>query len=439
MAEFPSAIPTEDLAHDTNATNSTETPSGTKTDGYADNAILPAAQYNWLQWAQGKSIEWCRANAVRHFDNLFDAIDGTSDGDVFHVSSSGRGRAQSAHQNNTAASAITKIATDGRVVVTVEDQDVRGEPNAYVNATFGSTALWSYDAATEGGIDVQRISTDGIVVAFGNGLTGTPPSVVVVTTAGDDGGMTYEDADTGYCYAICADSLSPSTPRVWWGTHAGGSDKIFKWTGGARTQMLTGLTDVKCMCATEDCLIFTSVDSTNVKLHCYYKEAFTLAWSIASFVASVGARAQAVCSDGELVFHLLDGAGGSAAPSLRAVSLLDGSPGGAIWTKTGGTNRSFGASLRVECDHRYVYAMWDLSGSECVAVFDKRDGRIVWYYATASITDFCLDGRSLMWCASDGRVYYYSLNAQPGLWTRRSGYDATREPAKLLALPVGGR
>lgn len=438
MAESPSAKPTESLAHDTNGTNRTETPGGTKTDGYAVNALLPSAQYNWLQWAQGKSIEWCRANAVRHFDNLFDACDGTAEGDVFYVSSSGRGRALAAHQNNTGATAVTKIATDGRVVVTVDDQVCRGEPNAYINATFSSTARWSYDAATEQGIDVQRISTDGVVVAFGNGLTGTPPSVVIVTTAGDDGGMAYEDADTGYCYAVCADSLAPGTPRVWWGTHAGGSDKIYKWTGGARTQMLTGLTDVKCMCATEDCLIFSSVDATNVSLHCYYKEAFTLAWSVASFVASVGARAQAVCSDGDLVFHLLDGSGG-AAPSLRCVSLLDGSPGGAIWTVTGGTNHSYGSGLRVECDDRYVYARWRLGANDTVTVFDKQTGRIVWYYATASITDFCLDGRSLMWCAADGRVYYYSLNAQPGVWTRRSGYDATREPAHLLALPVGSR
>lgn len=436
MAEFPSAIPTENLDHDTNGTNRTETPSGTKTDGYANNAILPAAQYNWLQWAQGKSIEWCLANAVRHFDNLFDAIDGTAEGDVFHVSSSGRGRALAAQQNNTAATAITKIATDGRVVVTVDDQDVRGEPNAYINASFGSTAQWSYDAATEQGIDVQRISTDGIVVAFGNGITGTPPSVVIVTTAGDDGGMAYEDASTGYCYAVCADSLAPSTPRVWWGTHAGGSDKIYKWTGGARTEMLGSLTDVKCMCATEDYLIFSSVDSTNVKLYAYYKEAFTLAWSVASFVASVGARSQAVCSDGDMIFHLLDGVGGSAAPSLRGVSIFDGS---VIWTVTGGDNYSYGAGLRVECDDRYVYARWRFGGGDTVTAFDKKTGRYLWVYATTSITDFCIDGRSLMWCAADGRVYYYSLNAQPGLFIRRSGYDATRQPAHLLALPVGNR
>lgn len=438
MAELPSTKPTEDLDHDTNATNSTETPGGTKTDGYADNAILPAAQYNWLQWAQGKSIEWCRALAVRHFDNLYDAINGTAAEDMFLVSAPKRGRAESAHHNNTAATAVRKIASDGRIVVTVDDQDVRGEPNGYISASIGTTALWLYDASTEGGIDATRISTDGVVVAIANGITGTPPRVVIVTTASDDGGIAYEDADTGYVYAICADSYGGATPRVWWGTHGGaGADKIFRWTGGARTEMLGSLTDVKCMCATADYLIFSSVNATNVSLYAYYKEAFTLAWNAASFVASVGSRSQSVCSDGDLIFHLLDGVGGSAAPSLRAVDLFSGA---VIWTVTGGTNYSYAANLRVECDDRHVYAMWRVGSADTITVFDKATGRIVWYHANGSaFTDFCLDGRSLLACTGDSRVYYFPTAAQPGLWVRRDQYDATRQPAKLLALPVGNR
>lgn len=435
MAENPSAKPTDDFSW-TAVTNGTSEPSsGLRIAGWEAGEAPSEQNFNWWWQKSGANIEWCRANAVRHFDNLFDAIDGTSAEDVFVVTPPERGRVESAHQYNTDATAVAKIATDGRIVVTVDDQVVRGEPNAYANASFTTDPKWSYDAATEQGIDVQRISTDGVVVAFGNGITGGPPSVVIVTTASDDGGVIYEDANTGYCYAVCADSYGGNTPRVWWGTHAGGSDKIYKWTGGARAQMLTGLTDVKCMCATPDLLIFSSVDSTNVSLHAYYKEAFTLAWNVASFVASVGARSQSVCSDGELIFHLLDGSGG-AAPSLRAVSAFDGS---VIWTVTGGTNHTYGAGLRVECDDRHVYARWRVSSTDCVAVFDKATGRIVWFYGVASLSDFCLDGRSLIVCTGDGRVYYYSLAVQPRLWIRRDQYDTTRAPAKLLALPVGGR
>lgn len=437
MAENPSAKPTDSFSW-TAVTNGTSEPSsGLRAAGWEAGEAPSEQNFNWWWQKTGENLEWCRANAVRHFDNLYDATNGTSIEDVFVVTPSERGRAQAAHQNNTAATAITKLATDGRIVVTVDDQVVRGEPNAYVAASFGSTALWSYDAATEGGIDATKLSTDGVVLAIANGVTGTPPRVVIVTTAGDDGGMAYEDADTGYVYAICADSYGSNTPRVWWGTHGGaGADKIFKWTGGARAEMLGSLTDVKCMCATADYLIFSTVDSSNVKLHAYYKEAFTLAWSVASFVASVGARSQSVCSDGDLIFHLLDGVGGSAAPSLRAVSLFDGA---VLWTVTGADNYAYASGLRVECDDHHVYARWRYAGADTVTVFDKKTGRIVWVYVTTSIADFCLDGRSLLWCASDGRVYYYALAVQPRLWIRRDGYDATRQPAKLLALPVGGR
>lgn len=436
MAELPASKPTQDVTWATAPADPgdvVEMDPSKKLAGFAFKGRIPYEEENWQRNAYGEILHWLRALAVRRFDNLYEAIDGAAENDVFLCDSPKRGWYAAAHQNNTNASAISKICTDGRVVITVDGQMVRGEPNEYAAASFGSTALWAYDASSEAGVDVLRASTDGVVVAFANGTTGTPPSVVIVTTAGDDGGIAYEDVSTGYCYAVCADSVGGDTPRVWWGTFgSGGTAKVYRWTGGARVEVASGYTTIHCICATTDFLFIGSSSGGDANLAALNKSDFSTAWNH-SPVSGAGARSQAVCSDGELVFFLVDGAGGSAAPKLHCYRVL-GVAGAPIWTATGGTNHAYGSALRVECDHRYVYARWRVSSTDCVAVFDKLTGAILQLIGVASLADFCVDGRSLMVCTGDGRVYYRGTDYQAGLWVRRDGYDETRNPAKRLAL-----
>lgn len=445
MGEFPSARPTEDLDHDTNATNSTATAAGIKTDGYAANALLPSAEYNWLQWAQGKSIEWCRTLTVRQFDNLYDALFDASDDRLDNQfatfilrQAAGRARSGQVVQQAGAGTGIIRcVCTDGGRIYYVQGGVLHSAKNIGDGTAYGLS-----NRTPAGGLNARNISCDGRALIIANTNTLAPP-VTIINTANKTLPVLYEGVGSGSVDACCADS-TVNQARVWWGTQAGGGSDTVEFWGSADglVSAITSLQPVRALCASHDHLFVGTGDSTNAILKKYSKD--TNDEYLVAFEANISnpsisqSRAQALCTDGEFVFWLIDG-DGSNAPTTRAVNIHDGT---ALWTVTHPANLAYGSGLGLCCDDRYVYVPWFASGSHGVMALDKNTGakRALLLHGTDMMTP-CTDGVQVMTVSATSLegIFRQNTGRQPGQWMAQSGEDDGRRPFKNLALPLGSR
>jgi len=443
MAEFPSAIPTENLDHDTNASNSTETASGVKTDGYAVNALLTSGEYNWLQWAQGKSIEWCRSLAVRHFDNLYDAIYDSTDTaraeytQFFLRVPPRQSRVGNPIQQAGAGTGIIRcVCTDGGRIYYVQGGVLHSAKNIH-----STTANGLASRTPAGGLNARVIACDGRALIVGNTNTLAPP-VTVINLTNTALPVIYEGVGSGSVDAVCADSTAVQA-RVWWGTQGGGGTDTVEFWGSvdALVSAITGLQPVRALCATHDFLLVGTGDSTNALLKKYLKDPSGDEFAV-SYVADISnpaivqTRAQALCTDGDTAFWTIDG-DGSSAPTTRAVSINSGT---ALWTVTHPANIGYGQGLGNCCDDRFVCVPWFASGSHGVMLLDKRTGEKMGtlLHGTDMMTP-CTDGVDVMTASATSLegIFRSGTGRQPGLWSVRAGTDDGRAPFKNLALPLG--
>lgn len=435
MAEKPTAKPTDSFDWPA-STHGVSEPSSLKRNagwGYAESP--PETEFNWWWKKEGALLDWLRSLAVRRFENLHEAITATEQFDTFLLQSdTGVGITQAHQTRTTEATAITCVCTDGLHIYYVDDQYVRAQPD---RISGSAAAAWEYDASAYDTIDCIRIDTDGHIVAIASGITGTPPNMVFVSA--EDGSYLASSGATGYVYGCACDSFGV-TPRVWWGTAAGGAaDKIRCWQGGAISDSVTGLPVVRAICAFGDFVAWGDEDGSTANCRVYKKtggSALSLHWKNEGIGISLGNRSQGICSDGELVFFAIDGTGG-AVPTYRAFYL---GTAAAAWTTSGPANHAFGSALRVECDDRYVYARWyHGTNGDGVAIIDKRTGVLLYHIPVSGIVDFCVDGQHIIVARGDGDLRYYSTQRQPQQWVRRAPTEQGRLPARRLALPHGGR
>lgn len=443
MAEFPSAIPTEDLAHDTNGSNRTETAAGIKTDGYALNALLPSGEFNWLQWAQGKSIEWCRSLVPRHFDNLYDAIYDATDTaraeytQFFLRVPPRQSRVGNPVQQAGAGTGIIRcVCTDGGRIYYVQGGVLCSAKNIHSTSANGLASR-----TPAGGLNARVIACDGRALIIGNTNTLAPP-VTVVNLTNATLPVLYEGVGSGSVDAVCADSTATQA-RVWWGTRGGGGTDTVEFWGSTDglVSAITGLQPVRALCATQDFLLVGTGDSTNALLKKYAKDPNGDEFAV-SHVADISnpsiaqSRAQAVCSDGDTVFWTIDG-DGSNPPTTRAVSINSGT---ALWTVTHPANIGYGMGLGNCCDDRFVCVPWYAGGSHGVMLLDKRTGEKMGtlLHGTDMMTP-ATDGVDVMTASATSLegIFRSGTGRQPGLWSVRAGTDDGRAPFKNLALPLG--
>lgn len=442
MAETPSSKPTDSFSW-TAVTNGTSEPSsGRRIAGWAPGDAPPATEFNWWWQKLGATLEWLRANAVRRFGSLHEAIAATEEGEVFVIAHAWLPLGEARDEVLTDQGWTTwGMATDG-VRIYVASDHATGAIKAYP-ATPGTSVTPTW-AITGQAIDPLDMSSDGIHVAIANGITGSPTPKSVVVYDATDGSLVYSDASTGYCYAVaCGGRDSAANPRVWWGTHNGGTaNTIYRWNGTSRSVFEGSLRDIKAIAAGGGLLIAAySLDGTKPGIKC---------WSIsddssggtALFEATVTAdpsRSQGVATDGERVYWVVTGASGVEDHRLLAYGLT----GELLWTATLGDVALVRSRVRV--DDRYVYVTWYSTGAEAVAVMDKQTGAVLAIHnptdTVAALKNgaWCIDG-SCIWMSLDGETFILArgTSRQPTLWRRRAESPEQMMPTPLMAQPLGG-
>lgn len=449
MAEYPSDKPTQDVTWATAPADPgdvVEMDAGKKLAGFTFKATIPYEEENWQRNAYGTYLHWLSGLAVRQFDSLYDALYTSADelrGNQFETfilrAQAGRARSGSPIQQAGAGTGIIRcVCTDGGRIYYVQGGVLCSAKNIHSTSANGLATR-----TPAGGLNARNMACDGRAIIIANTNTLAPP-VTVINTTDKTLPVLYEGVGSGSVDACCADSTA-NQARVWWGTQAGGGTDTVEFWGSVDglVSALTSLQPVRALCATQDFLFVGTGDSTNALLKKYEKDAGGDDFALnhiadISNPAIVQTRAQALCTDGEFVFWLIDG-DGSNAPTTRAVNIYDGT---ALWTVTHAANIGYGIGLGICCDDRYVYVPWFASGSHGVMALDKATGakRAMLLQGTDMMTP-CTDGVQVMTASATSLegIFRQHTGRQPGHWMAQSGEDDGRRPFKNLAIPLGSR
>ncbi len=432
MAELPQTMSTADFSWQA-TTGGTSEPGGTKrTDGWLDEEEPPHQEFNWWWQKMGALIDHLRTIAVRRFDNLPDAIDGCTQYDTFFLQHVTKWPTNAADARSTTY-APAKLACDGRNFYYTSSQRVVAQRSI---PSGGIADDWVWDASVDGGIDAERLDTDGSIVGVANNTGGGAPRISVAS----NGVMVYEDPDSEKCYAVVCDTYASSV-RVWWGTYpAAGTATIYVRTTGARSSAVTGLEPVQAICVTDNFVIVGHGDTTDAKLQLYKKASATTLTADKSYILTgyPQTRAQALCADGDTIYWAVDGVGGSAGATVRAIQWDAYGVAVVLWSKEVPTFNAFGSGLKVLVDDRYLYMRWkNGAGDVGVCIINKRTGNIVQFVVQTGITDFAIDGQHLLIATASG-LNYFGTGRNAGLWHRRFTEDSNT-PMRALAIPAGGR
>lgn len=442
MAESPSTKPTDSFSWPATTNGTSEPSSGLRNAGWAPGDAPPATEFNWWWQRMGGSLDWLRALAVRRFTTLAEAVRATEVGDTFMLAPPFVAAQSQAVAYIGVGFVPVAIACDGRRFY-VASANATGDVAAFESdGGTTPTAVWSRTGLDD--IDPNEMSADGGVVAIANGITGSPTPKSVLILDASDGSTLYTDPATGSVRGIVADTMPDGTKRAWWGTAASGNANIiYSWTGASKTTRFSGLYAVRGMAVGGDLLVYAaSPDGTLCGLTAQWRDdtSTALLWSV-TFAADV-ARTQAVATDGERVFWLINGASGGDVHRLRCYS---GATGALLWDLQL-EDITLSEARRLRVDDRYVYATWmrgvPPSNTDAVAIVCKWTGALVGLLDPSDAiagyaNSFDVDGVHA-WLLMNGEaaVARMGTNRQPSLWRRES--HVTSRPHRRLARCIGG-
>jgi hypothetical protein len=441
MAELPTSKPADSFAWPATTNGTSEPSNGLRNAGWAPGDAPPAEEFNWWWQKLGQNLDWLRALAVRRFQTLPEAIAATAPGDVLVLAPAHGALIEASYATMATPSTPRLVACDGAVVITAYDGGgVRADP-----PVIGTpTALWT---ASLGVSFFASMSADGLVVALGSdGTAGDALTVLDMT----NGNTIYADTSVGAQVGVCvAHSASPSLPRAYWSIkESGTSNVLYAWAGASRISLVTGLRWIRGLAAGGHLLVAAvSSDGTDSALRAWkiYPGSAGAAdslWSV-TLTGTSADRGQAVATDGERVYWLINGTIGGAQHRLRCHS---GATGAMLWDVIL-EDISLTQPRRVRVDDRYVYATWMVgippSEEEAIGVFCKFTGQILGLLnpgdsISAYVRDFDVDGVHI-WLLSDGEsmVLRHGTGRHLSTWAREP--ISQDRPYRRLARCLGGQ
>lgn len=408
--------------------NSREEPtSGLVSSGYADEAILPHDEFNWLVQYLGALAEIAVRGAVRTFDQLDEAIAATVPGELFQLTDGPQGHfaTQSVSRITGGGGTPRALATDGlRLYNVTTTGAVTGAP-----ASPGLGSTWS---ATPG-IDHTRalLSADGQILAVGEYPNATNEGLTVLDA--QTGAQIFRTMDFPKpvgAVALVADS-NATLQRVWL-TDFG---LLWRWDSINGLKNLNGVgDDIYALCVTRDHVWCLVNESGTMRLYRHDKTSndFSAAPVYAAF--AYNAIHAKMVTDGDDIYVLVDDGGGacnlyripvgfSTPPVSTSFGLLASIP-----------HISANLALGLEVDDRYVYVK--VSG----AIYKYRkalDNVPVDEVIAGTLYQIATDGRYLYaTVTSSTAVQFYPTQRQPIVWRRLDVTDG-RRPFHCLAAPLG--